>query len=161
MRSWPLRKDSVQIKWTKGMAMDLISGRSGTTINEILKLNRLSNLGSIRTGMHTKIPCFRAIYNLESWDTLEWVCQTFGYRTVKDLAMANGLKSASDLNIGDGIRLPDWFFLYAGENDSLDDFDSFFNLPKGSSITVGKAFHPNPKLPFAGEMVAIPNSLIC
>ena len=64
-------------------------------------------------------------------------------RDAKGLAEANGLRDVADLDGGAGIRLPDWNFYYAQEDDTLDEFDATFGLPKGSSTTVGRAFHPD------------------
>lgn len=98
-----------------------------------------------------------AVYYLEPWDTMDWVAKTFGYRNVKQLAKANKLKDPSELERRSMVLLPHWTFYYAEEKDTLESFDKKFGLPKGSSITVGKVYHPDPRLPYVGEVVAVPD----
>ncbi len=100
---------------------------------------------------------YNAIYYLEPWDTLDWVAKTFGYRDAKRLAHVNGYADVSELEKHPGIKLPDWHFFYAGEKFTLENFDAMFRLPKGSSVTVGKTFHPDKRLPYPGEVVAVPD----
>lgn len=35
--------------------------------------------------------------------------------------------------------------------------DIQFELPKGSTVIVGRAFHPEPGIPLPGEIIAIPS----
>jgi hypothetical protein len=159
MRVWPMKRDTIRIAWPKEGKLDLIARRVGVSADDILKLNRVRDLSALKPATRINLPCYLAIYHTEPWDTLEWVGKTFGYHDAKGLAKANGLIDAAELDGGTGIRLPDWRFYYAQENDTLDDFDAIFKLPEGSSITVGRTFHPNPRLPYAGETVAVPTPL--
>lgn len=156
IRVWPMKRDTIRIAWPRGGKPDLVARRSGVSVTDILELNRLRDSSVLRPATRITLPCYVATYHTEPWDTLNRVGKAFGYRDAKGLAEANGLKDVADLDGGSGIRLPDWNFYYAQENDTLDDFDAIFGLPKGSSITVGRAFHPNPQLPYAGEIVAVP-----
>lgn len=156
LRVWPMKRDIIRIAWPKGGKLDLVAGRSGASVTEILELNRLRDSSVLKPATRINLPCYLATYHTEPWDTLDWVGKTFRYRDAKGLAQANGLKDVADLDGGAGIRLPDWHFYYAQENDTLEEFDAIFGLPRGSSITVGQAFHPDPRLPYPGETVAVP-----
>jgi hypothetical protein len=159
MRVWPMKRDTMRIAWPRGGKLDLVARRTGVTVTDIVNLNRLRDSSVLKAGTRITLPCYVATYYMEPWDTLDWVGQTFGYRDASGLAEANGLKNVKDLDGGAGIRLPDWRFYYAQENDTLDEFDAIFGLPEGSSITVGRVFHPDPRLPYAGETVAVPTPL--
>ncbi len=100
-----------------------------------------------------------AEYQLEPWDTLDKVAKTYGYQDAKGLAEANGLKDVKDLYGKSGVKLPDWHFFTAQEQDTLENFDTMLGLFKGSSITIGRNFHPGPRFPFPGEIVAAPTPL--
>lgn len=159
MRVWPMKRDTVRIAWPRGGKLDLVARRTGVSVTDILELNRLRDSSVLRPATRINLPCYVATYHTEPWDTLDWVGKTFGYRDARGLAKANGLRDVEDLDGGAGIRLPDWRFYYAQKNDTLDEFDAIFGLPKGSSITVGRAFHPDPRLPYPGETVAVPTPL--
>jgi hypothetical protein len=159
MRVWPLKNDSVRLVWKGSDTLDVIAQRMGHSVEEILKLNRFRGTIGPKPGMRINLPCYLAAYQLEPWDTLDWVGQTFGYGDAKGLAAVNGYRDVSELDGGTEIKLPDWHFFYAHENDTLENFDAMFGLPKGSSITVGRVFHPDARLPYAGETVAVPTAL--
>jgi len=159
MRVWPLTKDTVRIAWQGVDKLDVVAQRTGHSVEDILQLNRFKGTIGPKVGMRINIPCYVAAYQLEPWDTLDWVAETFGYRDAKGLAEVNGLKHVADLDGGTAIKLPDWRFFYAQEHDTLEKFDTMLGLPKGSSITVGRVFHPDPGVPFAGETVATPTLL--
>lgn len=159
MRVWPLKRDTLRYAWADGDKLDIVAQRTGHSVDDILQLNRLKSSSGPKRGMRINLPCYVAAYQLEPWDTLDWVGETFGYGDAKGLAEANGLKDVADLDGGTEIKLPDWHFYYAQENDTLERFDAMFDLPKGSSITVGRVFHPDPRLPYACETVAVPSSL--
>lgn len=159
MRVWPMKRDTMKFTWPKGGKLQHMAGRSGASATDIQRLNRLKASSVLRPATRINLPYYVATYYAEPWDTLDWVGRTFGYFDAKGLAEANGLKDVADLDGGAGIRLPDWHFYCALENDTLDDFDAMFGLPKGSSITVGRAFHPDPRIPYPGETVAVPTPL--
>jgi hypothetical protein len=100
---------------------------------------------------------FKALYQPEPWDTLDWLGKNFGYKDAEGLAKANGLLHPAELAKLPEIRLPDWHFIVAGEGDTLEKYDAFFKLPKGSSRPVGRVYHPHPRLPYTGEAIAIPD----
>ncbi len=159
MRVWPMKKETIRIEWLRENKLDIIAQRTDHSVDDILQLNRFRDSSKLKSGMRINLPCYEATYQLEPWDTLDWVGKSFGYRDAKGLAEVNGLKKVTDFNEVTEIRLPDWRFYYAHENDTLEKFDRMLGLPKGSSITVGKVFHPDSRRPFAGETVAAPTPL--
>lgn len=156
MRAWPLERDKVRIEWKRGDKLHIVAQRTGHSFEDILRLNRLRNSAEPKPGMRINLPCYVASYQLEPWDNFDWVGKTFGYRDARGLAEVNGLRDMAHLDGGMAIKLPDWNFYYAQENDTLEKFDNMLGLPKGSSMTVGRVFHPDPRLPYAGETVAAP-----
>jgi hypothetical protein len=159
MRAWLLKQDTMRIKWQGSEKLNVVAQRTGHSVEDILKLNQFKGTVVPKAGMRINLPCYMARYQLEPWDTLDWVGKTFGYGDAKGLAEVNGLKDVTDLDGSIEINLPDWRFFYAQEGDTLASFDTLFGLPPGSSITVGRVFHPDPGLPYAGETVAVPTPL--
>jgi len=154
MRVWPLKRTLVPYIWRREDTVERISQLCGHSAGTFLETNRL-RATQLKEGLRVILPCYTATYRLESWDTLDWVGKAFGYKDAKGLAEANGV---SALTGAEEIQLPDWFYIYARENVTLDDIDKLFDLPRGSSTTVGRAFHPDPRLPFVGEIVAVPTA---
>lgn len=159
MRVWPMKQDTVRIKWPAGDHLDIVAQRTGQPIEEMLAFNRLKGSIEPKPGMNFNLPCYLATYHMEPWDTFDRVAHAFGYEDAEGLAEANGLRDPEDLNGLPEIKLPDWHFFYAQEHDTLEKFDEMLELPKGSTITVGRAFHPDPRLPYPGEVVAAPTPL--
>lgn len=158
MRAWPLKPDKVRFAWPVGEKLDVLSSRGGIGVEKLLELNRFKGSARPRAGMHIDLPTYLAEYFPEPWDTLDQVGEMFGYGDAAGLAAANGLRSADEFAGATAIRLPDWHFYYAQAGDTLARFDSMFGLPAGSSIAVGRVFHPDPDLPFPGETVAVPSA---
>jgi len=156
MRVWPMKRDTIRTGLPATGKFDLVARRTGISSDEILKLNRLRDSSVLKANTRINLPCYSGIYHLEPWDTLDWIGETFGYRDAKGIAAVNGFQHVAELNDVMEIKLPDWRFYYAQEHDTLEEFDTVFGIPKGSSITVGRAFHPDPRLPFPGEVVAVP-----
>lgn len=156
MRVWPLIKDSLRYTWKVGDTLDGIIRMTGYSMGDILQMNRLKDASELKSGMQIILPCYAGTYNIEQWDSLDWVGETFGYGNAKGLAEVNGFKDLASLGSGMNIKLPDWRFFYARERDNLEEIDSMFGLPKGSTITVGRVYHPDPRLPYAGETVGVP-----
>jgi hypothetical protein len=154
MRVWPLTRTLIPYVWRKGDTLDRMVQFCGHAANTILEVNRLRKT-DLKPKLRVILPCYAATYRLESWDDLDWVGKAFGYRDAQGLARVNGVEF---LTGAEEIKLPDWYYLYAGENVTLDDIDDLFGLPKGSSVTVGRVFHPEPRLPFVGETVAVPTA---
>lgn len=142
--------------WQKGDTFDGITQLTGHSIEELLSLNHLANESELRPGLSILLPCFAATYRMEQWDSFDWVGKSFGYRDAAGLAEVNGFRDVTSLDSGMNIKLPDWRFFYARENDTLESIDTVFGLPRGSTIVVGRAYHPDPRLPYAGETVAVP-----
>ena len=159
MRAWPLHREKVRFEWKDTDRLDVIARRAGVSVDDLASLNRLRTAKGPAPGARINLPLYAATYQLEPWDDLDWVASAFGYEGVQELAEANGLKEAADLAHLHDIRLPDWHFLYAKDGDTFEGIDRSFGLPPGSTIPVGRVFHPNPKSPYPGETVAIPTEL--
>jgi len=112
-----------------------------------------------RDKKQVELQSYEATYHLEPWDTFDWVGKSFGYKNAIGLAKVNGLNSVEDLEKLVEIKLPDWHFFYAQENDTLEKFDKMFRLPRGSSISVGRVYHPDPRIPYTCETIAVPTLL--
>lgn len=156
VRVWPLIEDTLRYTWQAGDTLDGMAQFTGHSVEEILHMNRFKEASELKSGMRIVLPCYAGTYRMEQWDTFDWVGKTFGYRNAKGLAEVNGFRDAASLDGGMNIKLPDWRFFYAREKDSLETIDAMFGLPKGSTITVGRAYHPDPRLPYTGETVAVP-----
>jgi hypothetical protein len=159
MRVWPLTKDAIRYEWKVGDTVDGMSQLTGNSIEEILRLNSLKDPSDLKAGIRIMLPCYEATYRMEQWDTFNEIGKNFGYYDAKGLAVANGLLDPEHLDSGTDLKLPDWRFFYAREHDTLEAIDNLFGLPKGSTITVGRVYHPDPRLPYAGETVAVPTTL--
>ncbi len=157
MRVWPLGEDGLRYVWKAADSLDRISGLTGHTQQAILSLNGLEDASRLKPGMEIVLPCYAATYRMEQWDSFDEVGKRFGYRDAEGLAEANGLTGPEALDCGADIRLPGWRFFYAREGDTLEDIDALFGLPKGSTITVGRVYHPDPRLPYPGETIAVPS----
>jgi len=156
MRVWPLKRDEVRYVWQAGDRADVVAGRAGLTVDELLALNGFKGPRLPKAGIRISLPCYVAEYFPEPWDTFDRIGEMFGYRDAEGLAAANGLRSAKELDGGIGVKLPDWRFLYAHAGDTLTRIDAMFGVPPGSSVTVGRVFHPDPDVPLPGETVAVP-----
>ena len=152
-RAWTLSKSLVPYLWGKRDTAESMAQLCGHSVTALLEANHLKKSSEFKTGMRVILPCWTAAYRLEGRDTLDGVAAAFGYRNAKGLARALGLKKLDNV---EEVRLPDWHFFYAREQDTLSGIDLMFRLPKGSSRTVDRAFHPDPDKPFAGETIAIP-----
>jgi len=158
MRTWPLTGDSLRFVWPAGTKLDGMARLTGHSAEDILHLNQFQSPSELKPGMQIALPCFAATYRMEQWDDFDWLGEAFKYRDAKGLAAANGLRDVASLDGGVDIKLPDWRFFYAGEGDTLEGIDALLGLPKGSTITVGRVYHPEPRLPFPGETVAVPTA---
>jgi hypothetical protein len=159
LRAWRLQDATVNYTWKSGNDVSETAELTGHTVSELLGVNGLKDPASLKPGMQILLPCYSAIYNMEQWDNLDWLGETFGYKDAQGLAEANGFKEMEQLSRAPAIRLPGWMFFFARENDTLEKIDSMFDLPRGSSITVGKVYHPDDRIPFPGETVAVPIDL--
>lgn len=158
LRVWPLKRDYMRYTWKTGDRMDQLAALSGLSTEALLQHNRLTSANQLRAGMRIQLPFYSANYHMEPWDNFDWIGKAFGYQNAAGLARANGFLHAADLDGGLDIRLPGWSFFYAREGDTLDLIDKLFGLPKGSTITVGKAYHPYKNVPYRGETIAVPTA---
>jgi hypothetical protein len=159
IRLWPLTRDLRPYVWRKEDTVAALSQLCGCTEQEFLDVNHLGAGVRILPGSRMILPCRSAVYRLEPWDRLEWVARNFGCKNVKELARLTRLDPSVMESGAADIRLPGWHFVYAREGDTLDSLDRQFGLPPGSAVTVGRCYHPWPRLPYVGEVVALPKSL--
>jgi hypothetical protein len=158
MRAWPLTNDTLLHIWHAGATLEGMAQLTGHSLEEILHLNQFKDTSELKPGMQIVLPCYAATYRMEQWDNFDWVGKTFGYRDARGLAEVNGLQDVASLDSRIDIKLPDWRFFYAPEKATLEDIDAMFDLPKGSTITVGRVYHPDPRLPYTGETIAVPTT---
>jgi hypothetical protein len=156
MRAWPLQDDTINYKWKIGDDVSEIAELTGHTVSELLRINNLKDPSVLKPGMQILLPCYTAMYNMEQWDNLDWLGKAFGYKDAKGLAEVNGFKDMKQLSRAPALMLPGWKFFFAREKDTLEKIDSMFDLKKGSSITVGRVFHPDSRIPYPGETIAVP-----
>ena len=156
IRAWPLQEDRVKYTWRSGDDIKSIAELSGHSIYQILRINKINDPSNLKPGRTIILPCYTASYRLEPWDTFDSVGKTFGYGDAQGLAEANGYKDPSWLDLSYDIKLPDWHFFYARKDDVLPMIDEMFDLPEGSTITIGRVFRPNPRRPYYGEILAVP-----
>lgn len=152
-RAWPLVRSLFPYLWRKEDTVESLAQLCGHSEATLLEVNHLSKTAEFKPGMRVILPCWIATYRLESWDTMDGVAKAFGYKDVKGLAKALGI---NELRNVEEVRLPDWHFFYAREQDSLSGIDKMFKLPKGSARAVGRLFHPDPDKSYAGETIAVP-----
>ena len=107
-----------------------------------------------RRGHH--LPCYEASYRLEYGDTIKWLAETFAYGSAEELAKLNGIFDPTGLEDLDQIKLPGWNYFYARPDDTLEQIDAVFGLTPGSSRTVGRVHHPDPRIPYESETIAVP-----
>ncbi len=158
MRVWPLTEDTLEYTWQAKSKLESLSQLTMHSVDDIQQLNPLQGLSELIPGTKITLPCYAASYRMEHWDTFDWIGKAFGYQDARGLAKIMRLKSPLYLDTGKDIELPDWHFFYARENDTLEQIDSLFGLPQGSSIAVGRVYHPDPRLPYTGETIAIPTA---
>ena len=136
-------------------SMGLLTGHSP---EDIVSYNRLAGPSSLKAGMRISLPCYAATYRMDPGDTYEWLAEAFAYAGVEELAKLNGLGDPSRLDGGADTLLPGWHFFYARRGDSLVKIDELFGLPPGWSRTVGRVHHPDGRLPYASETIAVPTA---
>ena len=155
MRAWHLQKGTVPVKWKPGNTVEAIGLLTGFGPQAVFDTNRIVADKRLTAGMELSLPCFAASYRAQSNDDLSWLVKTFGYADIEELAKVNGMPEPSKLYSRD-IILPGWHFLYARRGDSLESIEKMFELPPGSARIVGLTHHPNPKIPYPSETIAIP-----
>ena len=156
LRSWPLLRDLRPYLWQSQDSLEAMVNLCGCSPAEFLEVNHLARGDRIEPGSRVILPCWAAIYRLEPWDTLDGLAKSFRFKTVEALAEANRADPQKMASVAMDIKLPGWHFVYAREGDTLDSLDKLFQLPKGSVITVGRCYHAWDRLPFVGEVIAVP-----
>jgi hypothetical protein len=159
MFAWQLKKkDFVQYEWKQNDVLGEMALLTGFAPQDILKSNGLIDSTDLKVGMLVDLPCYAAAYHMEYGDSLEWLAEAFAYPSVEELAKFNGFLDSSKLKAVPEILLPGWHFFYARKGDSLEKIDEIFSLPSGSSRTVGRVHHPDPRLPYESETIAVPTN---
>lgn len=157
VHAWPLSETYVPYLWKPGDSLEQIAYLTGHTADRILRDNGLSDPSDLRPGINISLPCFMATYRMEPGNTFKWLVEVFGYESVEELAMLNGVRDIATWDGRADIALPDWTFLYARRDEYLPLVDEMFHLPKGSTRVVGRVYHPHAWLPYEGETIAVPN----
>ena len=158
LRAWPLKKDIVRYTWSANDSLGDMASLTGYAPKDILDANGLNDATALNAGVRIDLPCYAATYRIEQGDSFEWLADAFGYLGVEELAKLNGVGNPSYLDAGRDVQLPGWHFLYARPGDSLERIDEMFGLPLGSSRLVGRVHHPDARLPYASETIAIPTT---
>jgi len=156
MSAWQLREDVVAYTWRSNDTLAGMALLTGFKPEDILQCNRLIDPISLKAGMPISLPCYAVSYRMEPGDTIEWLAKAFAYSSIEELAKFNGLLDPSELEGGADILLPGWHFFYARSGESLEQIDKMFGLPLGSSRTVGRVHHPDLRLPYESETIAVP-----
>jgi hypothetical protein len=156
IRSWPLEKEMRDFVWTGVDTLDGIAVLTGVSAAEVLKTNGLSDAASLKPGMKIHLPCYAASCQMEPGDTFEGLVKAFVYRDTDELANLNKLKNLAEWDGKKDILLTGWNFMYARHGDTLERIDKLFGLPAGCSRTLGRVHHPDPRIPFESEIVAVP-----
>ena len=156
MFAWRLKEASRAHKWDTGDSLAKMAVLTGFAPQEILKRNGLTSEWDLKEGMLIHLPCYEASYRLEYGDTVKWLAETFAYGSAEELAKLNGIFDPSGLEDLDQIKLPGWNYFYARPDDTLEQIDAVFGLTPGSSRTVGRVHHPDPRIPYESETIAVP-----
>jgi hypothetical protein len=156
IRAWKQSEGVIPYTWKASDTLAGMAPLTSYTAGDILQCNMLADPADLMAGMRIGLPCYEARYRLEPRDTLEWLAEAFAYSGIEELANLNGVGDPSELYDGRDIRLPGWYFLYARHGDSLEQIDEIFGLPLGWSPTVGRVHHPDPRLPYESETIAVP-----
>jgi hypothetical protein len=156
LRLWPLTRTLVPYVYKKDDTLESLAALCGNPATLILEVNQIKSAADLKTGARLILPCHVAAYRMESWDTLDSVARMFGYKNARQLAKVMGLKAVAEINPGNDIILPGWFFVNARATDTLDSLDKRFNMKAGSCKPIGKVYRPNKRTPYPGESIAVP-----
>ena len=156
IRLWPLRPDTAPYTWRQGDRLEEIASLTGHPPGRILTVNGLADASQLKPGAEIRLPCYNADYHMEPGDTYEWLAGSFGYSSAQELARDNGVNDLAEMAGDRGVSLPGWRFFYARRDEWLPGLDEMFRLPAGSARTVGRVHHADPRLPYAGETIALP-----
>jgi hypothetical protein len=156
MRAWQLKGTTLGYSWRLNDTLDQIVQLTGSKSEDILRDNGLADPSELKPGITIGLPCFEAAYRMEPGDTFEWLAESFGYESVEELAKLSNVRDITSWDGNSDIMLPGWHFFYAPRDASLEDIDDQFGLPHGSTRTVGRVHHPDPRLPYEGETIAVP-----
>jgi hypothetical protein len=156
LRTWQLKKDARPYTWRTGDTLENIALLTGFSPQTILRQNKLKSPTQLKRGKIIQLPCYTASYWLGGNDTPEQVVTAFGYKGVEEITKLNKGWSRAGLDGSRAIRLIGWHFVYARPGDTLKNLDKQFKLPAGACRIVGQVYHPDPRLPYESEVIAVP-----
>lgn len=156
MNAWRLSEAVVRYTWKETDVLEDMALLTGRSPGAILDQNRLTDPSELSAGMSINLPCYEASYRLERGDSFNWLARAFAYASDTELAKLNGVSDLAELARSAVIRLPGWHFFYARQGDTLERLDALFALPVGWSRTVGRVHHPDSRLPYIWETIAVP-----
>ena len=156
LRAWPLRKEARPYTWRTGDKLESLALLTGLSVQTILRQNKLKSAAQLKRGKVIQLPCYAAAYWLGGNDTPEQVASAFGYKGVEEISKLNKGWSRAGLDGSRAIRLIGWHFVYARAGDTLENLNKLFSLPAGACRPIGRVFHPDPRLPYESEVIAVP-----
>ena len=89
----------------------------------------------------------------------QWQTEHFGYESVEELAKLNRMRDLATWDGSTDILLPGWSFFHARNEEFLPLLDEMFQQPDDSVRTVGRAHRADARLPYKGEIIAVPDHL--
>lgn len=156
LNAWKMKEDTIRYRWRAGDTIWDLAALTSKPPEQILKMNGISDLSILVPGLEIDLPCFVATYRMEQRDTIQWLAEAFCYKSVEELASVNGLSDMLLLDESREIVLAGWHFFYARRGDSVEKIETLFSCPSGWLRFVGRCFHPDPQVPMAPEVIAIP-----
>lgn len=158
LNAWTMRQETLRYTWKAGDTLWDVAALTASTPEQILHLNGIADPVILVPGLEIDLPCFAATYGLEPGDTSQWLAAAFGFKSVEELALVNGLSDVLRLDESREIVLAGWHFFYARPGDSVAKLESLLSCPSGWLRFVGRCVHPDPQLPMAPEVIAIPTT---
>lgn len=157
MLAWPMKREQIRYRWDRDDTVKRLEMLTSLPRKDLVgiggqRLQRVPGLGAT-----VRLPAYRAMYSLEPRDTLDWLVQAFAYKDANELARLNGCLTPDEL-AQDPIHLHGWFFVHAPTGDTFERLDQAFGLPSGWVRPVGRVHHPDPTLPWPGEVLAVPTA---
>ena len=156
-RPAPLNRTTIQYEWAASDTSASMSALTGIPAAEIVKPNLQPGQTVLKAGQKINLPCYCAVHLMETGDSFEWLAARFCYEAPQELAERLNLPGVGSLAGLGIVPLPGWLVFYARPGDTLEAIDQKFGVPKGWSRTMGRAYHPEPRLPLQRECVAVPS----
>ena len=156
MAAWRMQDETFKYTWKTNDTLDDLAQFTHFTVQEILKLNRISSAKHLVPGMDVTLPCYQGTYRPESGETLVSIAKRFGLKGLKELAAVNDLHDIKSYHGEADLKLGKWRFLHARSGDRLEGIDTQFNLPRDSTVPVHRVYRPHEGALLPGEVVAVP-----